>query len=723
MSEYPKQKTETYEMTGGVNTKASPYLNAPNEFRAIVNMNFFTPGALSKRPGQTAYAGVSGFVGATTTSQILGGDQFNSISNNYYSILFSDQNKLYVKDSTFANASLFPSGISNVIASGLSTPTDSVFSFMSFADRIFYANGNAFRRNLGIGAGATPLVIGVSTGAFDGGQTLTASFGDYKNTLPQVVTNGSETFIVGFTMIGGFTITLYRSQTFLASIASVALDYIPISQNPPTFIEGGRASLLPNMSGIYSWSFGFEDDRGFMGPESAAFGGSVLLNGITFNAVQINLDIFSLNTYAEAAAGGAKFLNIYRSLPDGGVRFLTKRFPLYLVPGATKLAIFANDPYNGFPVGGGNDYALTLGVPANSNLNLQNIQPRYLESYNNQLFVAGVRGSITTYADKLNQKGQYEPPVTETADQSTIYWSDIGEPEAFFPENFIEVRTNDGDRITGLKSYSGSLVITKQRSFHRLVGTDPTNFLLQEVSDQYGCISNQAMVVYEQKLWFLDQKGICEYNGANVKIVSNKVQPYFDAMNLSAASEFATAIHYKQQNEVWFAIPTNGSTRNNTIIVFDYLSDGWTVYEGINASYLFNADGTLPYRRPLVGGYSGTIRYMDPSNYSDAGAAMTCLIDTRFLADSGHSQERQYRRLFLDVDPVIGVTQPININLRTNFGTTILINRTMYQNPFQSRIDFGLSAKSIQAEIGHYSASLPFKVNGYTIESRYQRNV
>lgn len=717
---YDKLKTETYEMTGGVNTKASPYVNAPNEFRSIVNMNFSTPGSLTKRPGSTDYVGAS-FIGASTTNEVIGGVQFNSIVNSYYSILFSDRNNIYVKDSSYVNASLLPSGISNLVVSGISTPIDSVLSFATYSDRIFYANGNVFRRNSALGVGSSPIIIGTTAIPIPNGYTITQSFGDYKCTLPQPVTIGSETFITGYTF-SGFTVTHYGSQTFLASISNLTDDFFQYSQVPPTYIEGGQASFIPNMNGYYSVSLAYENDRGYIGPESAAFGGSILFNGVTTNALKLTIDPFSYLSFTAAIAGGAKFLDIFMSIPNGGNRFLAKKFPLSLATGSTRMVVFFNDPYNGTTVDSYSGYGVPLGVPANSDLNLQDVKPRYLEIYNNQLFIAGVRGTITSYADKNNQKGQYEQPVTENPNQSTVYWSEIGEPEAFSPENFAEIRTNDGDRITGMRSYAGSLIITKQKSFHRLTGSDPTNFLLQELSDQYGCLSNQAMVLYENKLWFLDQKGICEYNGANITIISNKIQPIFDSMNISAALERATAIHYKQQNEVWFAIPTDGATTNNTVIVFDYLSNVWTVYKGLNPSCLFLGTGSLSYARPFIGGYSGTIRYMNPSSYSDAGSAISCVIETRFLADSGQSTERQYRRFYLNVDPA-GTTQAINVNFRTNFGSSNVLNRTMYQDPFQSRIDFGLSAKSIQAEIGQVSATLPFKVNGFTFESRYQRSV
>jgi hypothetical protein len=116
--------------------------------------------------------------------------------------------------------------------------------------------------------------------------------------------------------------------------------------------------------------------------------------------------------------------------------------------------------------------------------------PKYMEIYNNQLFMAGFSGFL-----------------------STAYWSEIGEPEGVDPTFNAEFRTNDGDQIRGLKTYEGSLIVAKERSFHRIVGDNPSNFLLQEISDQYGCVSNRTMITFENNLLFLDPKGVVQYTG------------------------------------------------------------------------------------------------------------------------------------------------------------------------------------------------------------------
>ena len=575
---YEKLKTESYVASGGINSKVSPYNNAENESRDIINMNFATPGALTKRPGTTL------FTGATVTGRITGIYEFERLNGSSYVIATANTNAYTVNSSNF---SVFKSSLLN----------SALFDFTTLTDRMFAGNGQDFFKFNGVTS--------------------------YAYSLPNGASGWGVTAVIG----------------------------------------GG-------LSGLYVASWGYINERGYFGP--ATNGITISLNGSTFGSIGY-VGLTALGGY------GITALQLYRSIAGGIDTFGT----------TTVISTGVTAVDTGFPL---------TNLTSNDNL-FFTLAPKYLEIYNNQLFMAGFSGY-----------------------QSTAFWSEVGEPEAVDPTFFAEFRTNDGDRITALKSYQGSLLVFKNKSFHRITGDNPSNFALQEITDQYGCVSNRAVVTFEDVCWFLDPKGIVEYNGANVSVVSNKVESVFKDMNLSAALENAVAIHNRESNEVWFAIPCNGADYNNCIIVYDYLTKAWTRYEGVNVSSIMLGKGALSERAVIVGSYTGSISNFGDSYYSDLGAAITCTIRTAYLAKLGQTSEAQYRRFYLNLDSITGITQPININLYCNYGASLSVSRTMYQNPFQSRIDFGIPARSIQAEIIHSSASLPLRVYGYAFESRFQRN-
>lgn len=582
-----KFKTERYALLSGINSKASPYVNGPQEMRDLVNLNFREPGALTKRPGTAIYTG------ATVLGKITGGIEFERLSGASYLVITANTNAYTATQGSFT-----------AVKTGLLN--NAIFDFVTFVDRLFGCNGQDFFK-------------------FDGTNTQPFS-------LPAGIGPLSATAVIG-------------------------------------------GSLLAGVTGIFSIGYGYVNDRGYFGP--ASDGVTIILNGVTFNSIAY-LGMTFLSNY------GASYVALYRT-SAGGIELTgtTQVIASDIISGATII-----DP--GFPL---SDRIATGALHFT-------LVPRYLEIYNNQLFMGGFSSLL-----------------------SSVVWSEIGEPENVQPEYFTEFRTNDGDKVTGIRAYSGSVVVTKERSMHRMSGDDPSNFIQQEITDQYGCLSDRAIVVFEDRFWCLDSKGIAEYDGAGVRIVSNQVEDTFKSMNVSAARENACALHVREDNEVWFAIPCDGSQINNCIVVYDYFAKAWTTYKGVEASHMLLARGALDRKTPFYGGYTGAIYSFGSTHYGDAGKAVTCIMTPPFVAPEGQTTEQMYRRFYLNVAPVLGITQAMTVNLRTNYGATIQATRTMYQNPFQSRVDFGLPGKSIQAEVIHASASLPLTITGYAYESRHQRDV
>lgn len=508
--------------------------------------------------------------------------------------------------------------------------------------------------------GASYLVVTANTNAY----TVTNSFNAFNTGLKNNAIFDFVTFVDRLFACNGHDYFKYDGS-------NVAPFSLPAGYSGwgVTAIPGG--SLTTGGTGTFLFSYGYINERGFYGP--AAPGITITIFGGSYNSV----GFVGLST---PSGFGATAIALYRTSPGGVDLFGT----------TLSSAGSATVTDTGFPL-------TARPEPAAQHFTLA---PRYLEIYNNQLFMAGFSSML-----------------------STAYWSQIGEPEGIEPEFFAEFRTNDGDRITGMKSYAGSIIVFKERSFHRLTGDNPENFLNMEISDQYGCLSNRAIVAFEDRLWFLDSKGIAEYNGAGVRIVSTKIQDVFERMNVAAARDKATAVHNRELNEVWFSIPVDGSSINNLIVSFDYATSQWTTYEGLNAALLFRAKATLPIASVFTGGYTGALTYFSASLMSDLGQAITCMILPPFVAPTGQTTERQYRRFYLDLVPILGFTNPISINFRLNYGASVHLARTIYQNQFQTRLDFGLPAKSIQPEIIHSSATFGFVVNGYAFESRYQRGV
>lgn len=321
--------------------------------------------------------------------------------------------------------------------------------------------------------------------------------------------------------------------------------------------------------------------------------------------------------------------------------------------------------------------------------------------------------------------------INNTDDLNRIEFSEVQEMQNFQPESFIQV-TNSNYTVTGFKQFNQSMIFFLQKGVLRLTGDNPSNFNLQKITTEYGLISSKATVEFENKLWFLDDRGIIEFNGSATATVSNRVEGYFDRMNFTAAQERACATHYQERNEVWFCIPVDGATVNNIILVYDYLVDAWTTFQGdnikptaINEIYL-SYGATLAYRNfnnrhMFFGSIGASLFYFDKSLKADNGQGITYTFKTLYHNELGKSRTAQFRRFYLDSGGYAGPTLTYGCQMFPNYSLIPGYTTPLYLSSFQERIDFGIpaAAMSVRATLGSTQAPI---INGYTVEYRYQRD-
>ncbi len=668
---YAKIKQENYNSLGGINNKVSQYLNSPVEFLNLENLDFQIPGSLSLRWGSTHY------VGQTLVGKITGIQEFVKVEGPSY-VVVTGQSQAF----TVTGTSLTP--------------------FFSQVQHASFGNYQEHIRATQFGFTA-PWIYNL-------GASYNYDFQIMSNWL--FACNG-----VDFWKFNGQTAYFYSmGQPFKYGNTNLFNNFGTSSGDP-------AGSLT---SGIYDFKVCYINNRGAVGQATHRFLASpgFQSTGSSFSAVLS----FNTNIFANIEPGyGISGFQLFVAGPDQQNLLPTEKTyylcldPFVLQPftlrpgGATTAAaatfVFLSDnqvgvteltnlvPYGRWYIDNNNyapddfAYSPNFGDPIRI--------PSFIENYSERLWLSGM-----TFAP------------------STIYFSDFGEPEEIQLDSFIEIRTTDGNSISGLKNFSGGLMIFKENSFHALTGDDPSNFAIREVSKEYGCINNRAIAQYQDVLMFLDRKGIIQFNGSNIQILSSRIDPIFKRMNLTAAREEACMVYDKLRNEVLCDIPIDGSPINNITIVYDIISQAWTTYKYGDYTPAVSAivKGRLDNYYTFLGGHSGQIVYFGPSFLTDSGSGISYLINTRFHTEEGNSITKQYRRLFLNVTPA-GSTSAIDVEFYKDFGTSSVLSRTMYQNPFQSRIDFGIPGKSLAFTLAGVSLTDKMVFHGYTLEHRFQRAV
>jgi hypothetical protein len=494
-------------------------------------------------------------------------------------------------------------------------------------------------------------------------------------------------------------------------------------------INGASDFIGMGMTGGYAIYASYVNNRGFEGPlwpisffngaslivgsSAAAAGGTYLVSRVPL-ATPLMYGISAINQYVYWTPSlslvdvqGSQFWGGF-----GGQMRLISTTPAsgstitYLLLGATIGGqSLLNSNAGALPPT--NSYA-PLGItlvssidPYSSTIEIDQIQfaPTMIETYSNRLFLAGF-----------------------STTPSTVWFSDVAEPEGYAPDFNFEVRTNDADVITALKAYSTRLYIGKQKSFHILTGDNPNNFFLQQITDQYGIVNNRCAVLYDDIFLFLDRKGVMMWNGASSTKLSQKIQPLFDRMNFSAALTQACMVHDKLRNQVLVSFPIDGSTTNNIVAVYDYIIGGWTTYKGVNISSLAQMQGRNLTKNAFYGDYNGRVNWFGASFRSDNGVGATTYLKTRYLHDMGESTSKTFRRLFLNTDSPASSTLVFGVNFFQDYGSSVVLGTTIVLSQFQNRIDFGITqAKSLAFEMSNLQTALPLRIHGFTIESRFAR--
>ncbi len=317
--------------------------------------------------------------------------------------------------------------------------------------------------------------------------------------------------------------------------------------------------------------------------------------------------------------------------------------------------------------------------------------PRFLEYFKNMLFAAGF-----------------------SSQASVIWYSELAKPYQILPENFFEVRTDDADSITCLQPFQSSLIVFKNRSMHEVSGESPETLSLKEISSQYGCVNNQASVVFKNRLWFVDEKGICEFNGSQVFMVSDPVESTFQSLDKSKAK----AVNFSKRDEVWFCF-------GDVCLVYNYEVDAWSTFDNIEIENVTGAKTLDAFDRDLLFFEQGSsflyLSRFSSSFTTDRGQNITLSFDAPYFKRMGESTQELFRRFYLDCD-ISQSTPSVTLELRSNYSDSTSLALGWTQSTFQKKVEFGVSAKSLSPRVIMQSQSA-VTVNGYALHSRFLRKV
>jgi len=176
-----------------------------------------------------------------------------------------------------------------------------------------------------------------------------------------------------------------------------------------------------------------------------------------------------------------------------------------------------------------------------------------------------------------NAEGQYT--VRDNLDEIIV--SDILDADTY-DQIYGQYRFNAGtaDFNVGLLSFADDkLVVFNRNSIHLVQGSSPDASTVQLITNEVGCLARKTIVQIGNNIMFLSDNGIYGANfqdlynlrGSELPL-SSSIQTTIDKINRQYWDQ-SVAVYFN--NRYYIAVPTDGSTVNNTILVFNFINKQW----------------------------------------------------------------------------------------------------------------------------------------------------
>jgi hypothetical protein len=112
-------------------------------------------------------------------------------------------------------------------------------------------------------------------------------------------------------------------------------------------------------------------------------------------------------------------------------------------------------------------------------------------------------------------------------DPSAFYWSGVGNPSHWPPQNAQSVSRDDGNTITGIFKMFGRVYILKTSGVYmatpNYLGDGTVTFNVEQITSDWGCLSHWSIAVIDTYVYWASSKGICRFNGQQVESVSDPI--------------------------------------------------------------------------------------------------------------------------------------------------------------------------------------------------------
>ena len=250
---------------------------------------------------------------------------------------------------------------------------------------------------------------------------------------------------------------------------------------------------------------------------------------------------------------------------------------------------------------------------------------RYLAAHKNRMWIAGT-----------------------TSNPSRLYFSDILNIDSWPVLNFIDIAPNDGDVITGIMPLGDYLVISKGHSVWLLTGEGVNTFSVRRIHADRGAYAPRSIVTMNGSLCFVSDDGVYLSDLTQAVLISERVKETWAGLNLRRINQ---AANWFDDHKLYVAVPSAGSTINDTIIVFDSLRQSFAgIITGWKAScwcYLREAGKIVS-----LYGHSDKVQVSEINNgFSDNGLAIPFIWKSKEFNFGTPESYKRWNKVYMEISP------------------------------------------------------------------------
>lgn len=254
-----------------------------------------------------------------------------------------------------------------------------------------------------------------------------------------------------------------------------------------------------------------------------------------------------------------------------------------------------------------------------------------------------------------------------------LYGSVVNDPDTYTGGNSVSFRIANGDGMTAmsLAKWTQKLLITKgdkktQRfTLYQLLGTSETDFEIVPVfgdsRSPVGFLGKTAVLVGNDVIGlmpdgFVTASGINNFNEVSMANLSLPIDDVIKGINFEVAATTACAIYDTATSQYLCAVPSEGASSNNLVIVFDVKQARWGFYSGWLPTCLFKIAKTVYF-----GDTRGEI-HKTREGHSDNGQGYEKYIETGGL----NGDEPDTIKLFKSIEASVEQNGSYNVDVNWN---------------------------------------------------------